>query len=152
MNSSKESLSALVRLAQRGQLGIRGILSLGMEPGLRSDLLLKLREYSTIEAEAHAIAFQRGLELRELEAADRLLLKLAFRLGLSGRDGASRIPERMIRLSTRNMAQGQYLLKRVPREDHRVRILLQRLLDCELAGVVQLRLYLSALTNEHPDA
>ena len=60
MKNGKEILSSLLKTTQMGQLGIRSCLNSSMRPGLRKALESQLREYDTIESEAHAIASQRG--------------------------------------------------------------------------------------------
>ena len=63
LGNNKEMLTSLLKTAQTGQTGIRGILGCTMEPNLRGELKAQLREYDAIEAEAHAIASSRGWDL-----------------------------------------------------------------------------------------
>ena len=73
MKSSQQILSSLLKTAQMGQTGIRSVLDASMRPGLRKALESQLREYDDIEQEAHAIASQRGWELRELDPAVKMM-------------------------------------------------------------------------------
>ena len=65
MNNGKEILSSVLKTTQMGQVGIRSVLDTTMCPSLRKALESQLREYDSIESEAHAIASQRGWELPE---------------------------------------------------------------------------------------
>ena len=64
MKTSKEILSSVLKTTQMGQVGIRSVLDASMRPGLRKALESQLQEYDSIETEAHAIAFQRGWEVK----------------------------------------------------------------------------------------
>lgn len=125
-----------------GQAGIRSVLDTSMEPSLRIALHNQLREYDAIETEAHAIACQRGWELPELDPAVRFLSDRMTRFRLTGKDTDSRIADMMIQGNTKGMIKGLRNLHRFTEEDHRVRILSQRLLDCETAGIRQMQGFL----------
>ena len=73
MKTSKEILSSVLKTTQMGQVGIRSVLDASMRPGLRKALESQLQEYDSIETEAHAIAFQRGWEVKEVEPVARVL-------------------------------------------------------------------------------
>ena len=73
MKNSKEILSSVVKTAQMGQTGIRSVLDTSMRPSLRKALESQLREYDSIETEAHTIASQRGWELKELDPGVRMM-------------------------------------------------------------------------------
>lgn len=60
MKNSKDILSSVLKTTQMGQVGIRSVLDTSMRPGLRKALESQLREYDSIETEAHSIATQRG--------------------------------------------------------------------------------------------
>ena len=73
MKNSMDMLSSVLKTTQMGQVGIRSVLDTSMRPGLRKALESQLREYDSIETEAHAIASQRGWELKELDPAVRMM-------------------------------------------------------------------------------
>ena len=73
MNNSQKLLSSVLKTTQLGQTAIRSVLDAGSHPDLCRTLEAQLRESDTIEGEAHAIAFQRGWDLEELEPAVRFL-------------------------------------------------------------------------------
>ena len=142
MKNSKEMLSSLLKTTQLGQTGIRSVLDQSMAAGLRCTLCNQLQEYNSIEAEAHAIASQRGWELRDLEPAVRFLTDRTTRFRLTGENSDSRIADIMIRYSTSGMIQGLRNLHQFSMPDQRIRMLSQRLLDCENAGILKLQSYL----------
>ena len=142
MKTSKEVLSSLVKTAQMGQIGIRSILDTSMTPGLRAVLHDQLREFDAIETEGHSIAAQRGWELSELDPAVRFLTDKMTRFRLTGRHPDSRIADMMIQGNTRGMIKNLQNLHQCSSDDQRVRILSQKLLDCENAGIRQMQLFL----------
>lgn len=142
MKTRKALLSSLLKTAQMGQTGIRSVLDTGMQPELRKALQTQLREYDSIEAEAHALAARRGWEVTELDPAARLLADMTVRLRLRGGDTDSRIADMMITGSTRGMVKGLRRLHRLSRPDEPLQILSQKLLDCENAGIRQMQMFL----------
>ena len=139
MKNSKEILSSLLLTTQMGQVGIRSVLDVGMRPGLRRTLESQLREYNSIESEAHAIASQRGWELKNLEPAVRFMTD---RMKLTGRDTDSRIADMMIRGNTKGMIRSLKDQHRFAGQDQQIHILNQKLLDCETAGILKLKTFL----------
>lgn len=63
MKNSREILTSVLKTTQMGQIGIRSVLDTSMRPGLRKALESQLREYDSIETEAHSIATQRGWDM-----------------------------------------------------------------------------------------
>ena len=142
MKNSKELLSSLLKTTQMGQVGIRSVLDTSMRPGLRKALQSQLHEYDAIETEAHAIATQRGWELRELDPAVRLMSDMMTRMKLGGRNTDSKIAGMMIQGNTRGMIKGIKNLHQFDGEDEQLQILSQKLLDCENANIRQMQGYL----------
>lgn len=142
MKSSKEILSSVLKTAQMGQVGIRSLLDTTMQPALRSALESQLREYDAIETEAHAIASQRGWELRELDPAVRFLSDRMTRMKLVGSNRDSRIADMMIQGNTRGLIQGIRGLHQYPSRDDRISGISQKLLDCETANIRQMQQFL----------
>ena len=142
MKNSKEILSSVLKTAQMGQVGIRSLLDTTMQPALRSALESQLREYDAIETEAHAIASQRGWELRELDPAVRFLSDRMTRMKLVGSNRDSRIADMMIQGNTRGLIQGIRGLHQSPSRDDRVSGISQKLLDCETANIRQMQQFL----------
>ena len=93
MKNSKELLSSVVKTAQMGQTGIRSVLDTSMRPSLRKALESQLREYDSIETEAHTIASQRGWELKELDPGVRMMTDMMTRMKLHGRNTDSKIAD-----------------------------------------------------------
>ena len=142
MQYSMEMLSSVLRTVQRGQTGIRSILDVSMQPGLRKTLENQLLEYDAIETEANAIAIQRGWELTDLDPAVRFFTDMARRMKLNGRNQDSKIADIIIRDNTRGMIHGLKKLHRFTAEDDQIRILSQRLLDCETAHIRKMQFFL----------
>lgn len=142
MNSSKEMLSSLLRTAQMGQVGIRSVLSTTMRPSLRQALESQLREYDSIETEAHHIASQRGWELRELEPAVRFMTDRITRARLTWGNTDSKIADMMIQGNTRGMIKGLKTAHQLNKPDDQVSHLSRKLLDCETANIRQMQSFL----------
>lgn len=61
MKNSREILTSVLKTTQMWQIGIRSVLDTSMRPGLRKALESQLREYDSIETEAHSISHSAGL-------------------------------------------------------------------------------------------
>lgn len=142
MKNSKEILSSLLKTTQMGQVGIRSLLDVSMRPGLRKALESQLREYNSIETEAHSIATQRGWELPELDPAVRFLADRMTRMKLGGNNTDSKIADMMIQGNTKGMIKGLKNLHQFAGTDQQVSILSQKLLDCENANIRQMQGFL----------
>ena len=142
MKNSKEILSSVVKTAQMGQTGIRSVLDTSMRPSLRKALESQLREYDSIETEAHTIASQRGWELKELDPGVRMMTDMMTRMKLHGRNTDSKIADMMIQGNTRGMVKGLKNLHQFPNSDSQVQMVSQKLLDCETANIRQMQGYL----------
>ena len=142
MKNSKEILSSVVKTTQMGQTGIRSVLDTSMRPSLRKALESQLREYDSIETEAHTIASQRGWELKELDPGVRMMTDMMTRMKLHGRNTDSKIADMMIQGNTRGMVKGLKNLHQFPSSDSQVQMVSQKLLDCETANIRQMQGYL----------
>lgn len=142
MKNSKELLSSVIKTAQMGQTGIRSVLDTSMRPSLRKALESQLREYDSIETEAHTIASQRGWELKELDPGVRMMTDMMTRMKLHGRNTDSKIADMMIQGNTRGMVKGLKNLHQFPSSDSQVQMVSQKLLDCETANIRQMQGYL----------
>ena len=142
MKNSKDVLSSILKTTQMGQVGIRSVLDTSMRPALRNALESQLREYDSIETEAHSIATQRGWELKELDPAVRFMADRVTRFKLSGKNSDSKIADMMILGNTRGMVKGMKNLHQFADSDEQVQILSQKLLDCENANIRQMYPYL----------
>ncbi|HAL89041.1 MAG TPA: hypothetical protein DCO69_07990 [Clostridiales bacterium] len=142
MKNSKEILSSVVKTAQMGQVGIRSVLDTSMRPSLRKALESQLREYDSIETEAHTIASQRGWELRELDPGVRMMTDMMTRMKLHGRNTDSKIADMMIQGNTKGMVKGLKNLHQFPSSDSQVQMVSQKLLDCETANIRQMQGFL----------
>jgi len=142
MKTSKELLSSILKTTQMGQVGIRSVLDTSMEPGLRKALTDQLREYDTIETQAHSLVSQRGWEVKELDPAVRMMADMTTRMKLGGKNSDSKIAAMMIQGNTKGMIKGLKNLHRLEHPDEPVRLLTQKLLDCETANIQQMQGFL----------
>ncbi len=142
MKTSKQILSSVLRTTQMGQVGIRSVLDTSMRPGLRKALESQLQEYDAIESEAHSIASARGWELPELDSAVRLMTDMMTRMKLHRTNSDSRIAGMMIQGNTKGMIKGLTDLHQFPDSDGQIRVLSQKLLDCETANIRQMQSFL----------
>lgn len=142
MNNNQILLSSLLRTVQKGQVEIRSVLDTAMKPGLRHTLQQQLREYDSIETEALSIARQRGWDLPEMDTALRFLTDRMIRMKLTGRNTDSRIADLLIQTNTRGMIRSLQVLNRYSEKDSNIRVLSQKLLDCETANIRQMQLFL----------
>ena len=110
--------------------------------GLRKALEQQLREYDQIETEAHALASQRGWELKDLDPALRMMSNMVTRMKLSAGGSESKIADMMIQGSTKGMIKGLRNMHQFPREDSRISALSQKLLDTENANIRQMQAFL----------
>lgn len=141
-NSNCNVLSSLLKTAQQGQVEIRSLLDTVMEPRLRCALEQQLREYESIETEAQKIAHQRGWDLPEMDTAHRFLRDRMIRMKLGSGYTDSRIADLMIRMNTRGMISSMQQRNRMQEQDTMVKILSQKLLDCENAGIRTMQTFL----------
>lgn len=142
MKNNKEVLSSVLKTTQMGQIGIRSVLDTSMRPALRKALESQLQEYDSIETEAHAIASQRGWELRELDPAIRAMSNMMSRMRLTGGNHDSKIAGMMIQGNTRGMIKGLKNLHEFAQHDSQVTTISQKLLDTETANIRQMQPYL----------
>ena len=142
MKNDREMLSSILKTTQMGQIGIRSVLDTSMRPGLRKALQSQLQEYDTIEAEAHALACQRGWELREIQPGKRLMSNMMAHMKLTRGNSDSKIAGMMIQGNTRGMITGLKNLHQYQQQDSHVSALSLRLLDCETANIRQMQAFL----------
>ena len=142
MKGSKDLLSSILKTTQMGQIGIRSVLDTSMRPGLRKALESQLREYDSIESEAHNLASQRGWEMDDLDPAIRMMSNMMTRMKLRGKNTDSKIADLMIQGNTKGMIKSLKDIHQYPETDDRISTLSQKLLDCEKANIRQMQTFL----------
>lgn len=142
MKDDRQMLGSVLKTAQMGQIGIQKVLDTSMRPGLRKALQAQLQEYSSIEAEAHYLASQRGWELREIQPGKRLVTGMITHMKLRRGNSDSTIADMIIQGNTRAMITGLKDLHQYQQQDSQVSALSQRLLDCETANIRQMQPFL----------
>ena len=142
MKNNQEMLSSILKTTQMGQVGIRSILDNSMRPSLRKALESQLREYDSIESEAHNLATQRGWEMDDLDPAIRMMSNMMTRMKLRGKNTDSKIADLMIQGNTKGMIKSLKDIHQYPETDDRISTLSQKLLDCETAHIRQMQGFL----------
>lgn len=135
LKTGKDVLDSVLKTARLNQIGIRSALDTSMRPALRCALEGQLHELDSIETEAQSIATQRGWDLEEPDPALCFFTGKMLRIRLRGRDTDSKIADAMIRQSTTGLISGLKDIHRFQGRDAQIRILSQKLLDCETAGI-----------------
>lgn len=138
MKNSKEILSSVLKTTQMGQIGIRSVLDVGMRPSLHKALESQLREYDSIESEAHSIAAARGWELPELDPAVRFMSNMMARMQLTGNEVDSKIAKMMVQGNTKGMIKQNRDIHRYSGSDEQIRTVNQKLLDTEANNLKQM--------------
>ena len=142
MKKGQQLLSSLLKTIQIGQIEIRSVMDTSMRSTLRNALENQLQEYDSIETEAYTLALQRGWELPELDPGRRFLRDRLTRMKLNGRNSDSRIADILIQGNTKGMIRSLKDLHQFDGQDHQIRILSQKLLDCETAHIRQMQSFL----------
>ena len=132
----------MLKTIQMGQVEIRSVLDTTLGSSLRNTLEAQLREYDSIETEAYTIALQRGWDLPELDFGRRILKDRLTRMKINGRNTDSSIADILIRGHTKGMIRGLKNLHQFEGQDHQIRTLSQKLLDCETAHIRQMQGFL----------
>lgn len=139
MKGSKDILSSILKTTQMGQIGIRSVLKAPLRAQLRTALKDQLKEYDSIEQEAHSIASQRGWELEELDPAIKAMSNMMTKMQLSFGNVNSKAAAMMITGNTRGMIKSLKNLHQFSSSDERVSILSRKLLDCEEENIRQMQ-------------
>ena len=134
MKGSKDVLSSIIKTAQMGQVGIRSILNAPLSVSMKDALRTQLHEYDAIERDALTLAASRGWELEQLDPSIRIMTNMMSRMKLSFGNATSKAAKMMIEGNTKGIIKGYKNLNDFPVSDQRIRILSQKLLDCEKAG------------------
>lgn len=142
MKNSKEILSSVLKTTQMGQIGIRSALDTQMKPELRKAITSQLREYDSIESEAHRIAKSRNWLLPELNPSIRFMTDRMTKMQLSFGNANSKLAAMMIRGNTSSIIKGLKNLHRMDKQDDVVASLSQKLLDTESNNVHQMKPFL----------
>lgn len=142
MKQNQQFLCAMLKTIQMGQVEIRSMLDTTLGSSLRNTLETQLREYDSIETEAYTIALQRGWDLPELDFGRRILKDRITRMKINGRNTDSSIADILIRGNTKGMIRGLKNLHQFEGQDHQIRTLSQKLLDCETAHIRQMQGFL----------
>ena len=142
MKSSEEVLSSILKTTQMGQLGIRSVLDSEMKPELRRAIESQLREYDTIETQAHDIARKRSWVLPELNPSIRFMTERMTRMRLSFGDVNSKIAAMMIRGNTMGVTKGMQTMRECNVSDTAVTSLANKLIATEQANINQMKKFL----------
>ena len=142
MKTNKDVLSSILKTTQMGQIGIRSIQHAAVKEDLKTALKDQLREYDSIETEAHNLAAMRGWQLSELNPSVRSMAEMMSRAKLMGSEKDSKIAAMMIQGNTRGLIKGLKNAHRHQERDEKVTALSQKLLDFEAANIRQMEPFL----------
>ncbi len=142
MKTNKEILSSILKTTQMGQIGIRSVQNNATNPDLKKALSDQLREYDSIETEAHNIARHRGWRLHELNPSIRAMSETMSQMKLVGGNKDSKIAAMMIQGNTRGLITGLKNAHQHREQDERVTALSDKLLSFEDANIRQMEPFL----------
>ncbi len=142
MITSKKVLTDIFDTVQSQQHFANMILGTTICTNFRQTLNNRNMELNAIENEAHILASQRGWELEDLQPAEKYFQSKRIRRKLRGCTSDTYIAEMLICDMTDRLNQGLRALHQWNGADSRIRILSQKLIDCENAGIRQLQQYL----------
>lgn len=142
MKSNKEMLSSILKTTQMGQIGIRSVQDSATKPELKQALADQLREYDSIETEAHRLARHRGWQLHELNPGIRAMSEMMSQMKLMGSNKDSKIAAMMIQGNTRGMITGLKNAHQHTEKDEKVTALSDKLLAFETANIRQMEPFL----------
>lgn len=142
MKNNQDILSSILKTTQMGQIGIRSVLDTRLKPELRQAMVSQLKEYDTIETEAHHIASEKKWKLPELNPSIRMMTDQMTKLKLSFGNRESKVAAMMIRGNTSGIIKGLKNLHQVTSPDADIVHLGNRLIETETANVTQMREFL----------
>lgn len=142
MKNNQEILSSILKTTQMGQVGIRSVLDIAVGSELKKALESQLKEYDSIESQAHALASQRGWNLPELKPGTRLMTDMMSRMKLSYGHSDSKIADMMIQGNTKGMVKGLKNMHHWSDHDSQIKNLSQTLINTEAANIRQMHSFL----------
>lgn len=125
-----------------GQIGIRSALDTHMSNDLRAALQSQLREYDTIEKEAHTIESMHNWKVPEANPAVRRTADWMIRMRLPRRGNDSKLAAMMIQGNTRGMIKGHRNLRRLACNDQEITSLSKKLIAYEENNIKQMQRFL----------
>lgn len=142
MKNNQELLSSVLKTTQMGQIGIRSVLESEMQPKLRSAIESQLREYDSIESEAHSIAKRRHWHLSEINPSIRFMTDRMTKMKLAFGNVDTQIASMMIRGNTSGIIKQTKNLHHLTSPDAEICGLACKLLETEDNNVSQMREFL----------
>lgn len=142
MINSQRVLSDIIKTSQMGISGINVVMDRTHQPALRQALKVQRKEYSNIEQQAKLLAQRKGYKIDQIRPITRRMSALMSRTQLLVGEPDSKIAGMMIQGNTRGMIKGLKDLHQFSRQDHMLRSLSQKLLDCETANIRQMQGFL----------
>jgi len=142
MKNNQEILSSILKTTQMGQTGIRSVLKTSVSPSLEQALRSQLKEYDSIEDQAHKIAKKNHWKVPELHPGVRAMADMTTRMKLAYRKNDSRIAAMMVQGNTRGVIKGLKNAHHSVNKKPEVAELSQKLLDCEKENIRQMEPFL----------
>ena len=142
MINSQRVLNDIIKTSQMGISGIQVVMDRAREPSLRQALKVQRKEYSNIEQQAKLLAQRKGYKIDQLKPLTRSMSAMMSRGQLLLGEPDSKIAGMMIQGNTKGMIKGLKNLHQYNKQDHLVKALSQKLLDCENANIRQMQGFL----------
>ena len=142
MKTDQEMLSSILKTTQMGQVGIRSVLDAAKNPAFRQALASQLKEYDSIEDEAHTIARDTGWDVPELPSSQKAMSDMMSRMMLRLDRTDSKIAGMMIQGNTKGIIKILKNQHHSTGENTRIRELSQKLLETQKRNARQMEPYL----------
>ena len=142
MKTDQEMLSSILKTTQMGQVGIRSVIDSAVNVEFKKALRSQLKEYDSIERQAHAIAKSSGWEVPELRSGQKMMADMMTRAMLRFNCSDSKIAGMMIQGNTRGLIKGLKTQHQRQNQNNQLDALSQKLLECENANIRQMEPYL----------
>ena len=142
MKTSEEILSSILKTTQMGQVGIRCVMDYTVSADMRRALKSQLKEYDSIESEAHAIASRRGWQVPELSGGVKAMSTMMSRMNLAVGVSDSKIAGMMIQGNTKGFIKTGKNQNHSKSNDEAVSALGRKLLEKEEENIRQMKPFL----------
>ena len=142
MKNNREMLTSMVKTTRMGQTGIRAVLQCPLEPGLQAALSQQLRSYDDLEDRAQALADSRNWALRKPDPRLQHMIEKMTRLKIPRKNRTTKVADMLIQGNTQGMISSLRDLHQYCGCDQAVAELNQKLIDCEIQNIQQMKPFL----------
>ena len=143
MTNDIEMLNSIRKSTEMGIYGIQTVMEETADLSLCRELSSQLEEYEKIYEEADDLLRDRGGKAKNVNAMAKLGSSLSARMQIRmAKDPTAKVAELMLQGNTKGMIKGLKNLHQYNKQDHLVKALSQKLLDCENANIRQMQGFL----------